>query len=63
MKSSDVNDDMGQVEYVFMDKSGTITQNRFRARIAYIANCEYWFTEERPTEQNFSETSVLNVSI
>ena len=46
MKSSDINDDMGQVEYVFCDKSCTITQNKFKAVIADIQDVEYWFNNK-----------------
>lgn len=47
MKSSDINDDMGQVEYVFCDKSCTITQNKFKAVIADIQNAEYWLKNKQ----------------
>lgn len=41
-KTSDLNEDLGLVEYILADKSGTITNQNLRLRACSIANSIYW---------------------
>lgn len=40
-KSWNISDDLGQIEYIFSDKTGTLTQNVMEFKKATIAGCPY----------------------
>ncbi|VDK24591.1 unnamed protein product [Taenia asiatica] len=43
-------EDLGQIEYVFCDKTGTLTENRMVFKRAVINGIDYWVDEELPVE-------------
>ena len=49
-KTSDINEDMGQVEYVVCDKTGTITENELVVRTCFVGSKKY-LREETPEPQ------------
>jgi phospholipid-transporting ATPase len=40
-RNSDIVEDLGQVEYVFSDKTGTLTSNEMQMRMVAIKGVEY----------------------
>lgn len=40
-RNSDIVEDLGQVEYVFSDKTGTLTSNEMQLRLIAIKGIEY----------------------
>ena len=41
VNSSDINEDLGQVEYLFSDKTGTLTENQMEFKAFSIDNVTY----------------------
>ena len=41
VKSSSLNEELGQIEYVFTDKTGTLTKNRMEFKLALIGHRLY----------------------
>ena len=39
--SSDLNEELGQVEYLFSDKTGTLTENKMRFTSCFVGNVVY----------------------
>ena len=62
--TSDLNEDLGQIDYLFSDKTGTLTENEMIFKQFSLKNIIY---ELRPTNQvyelNSTEPINLNVSI
>lgn len=48
-QSSNLNEELGQVEYIFSDKTGTLTQNRMNFKKLTIGQNSYG-TDEEPTK-------------
>eukprot|EP00475_Leptophrys_vorax_P015182 TRINITY_DN2154_c0_g1_i1.p1 TRINITY_DN2154_c0_g1~~TRINITY_DN2154_c0_g1_i1.p1 ORF type:complete len:1151 (+),score=308.65 TRINITY_DN2154_c0_g1_i1:37-3489(+) len=45
VQSSSLNEELGQIEYVFSDKTGTLTQNRMQFRTAFVKSRQYGSSE------------------
>ncbi len=41
MQTSSVNDDLGQIEYVLTDKTGTLTKNQMDFKFLYVGGVSY----------------------
>lgn len=41
VQTSSVNDDLGQIEYVLSDKTGTLTQNQMDFKFLYVNGVSY----------------------
>ncbi len=41
MKNVGLNEELGQIEYVFSDKTGTLTKNQMEFKISLIGNYIY----------------------
>eukprot|EP00108_Taenia_solium_P007625 TsM_001104100 transcript=TsM_001104100 gene=TsM_001104100 len=57
-------EDLGQIEYVFCDKTGTLTENRMVFKRAVINGIDYWVDEELPVEvldENVSQDTDVTV--
>ncbi|CAG9334297.1 unnamed protein product [Blepharisma stoltei] len=54
VKTTDLNEDLGQIEYIFTDKTGTLTENIMEFKKCYINGKSYGFIEsqqsDRPTQ-------------
>lgn len=49
VKTGDLNEDLGQIEYIFTDKTGTLTQNIMEFKRCSIKGCVYGFNEHQDT--------------
>ena len=49
-KTADVNEDLGQVEYVFSDKTGTLTENKMEFKKCSIFGKLYGDSDSNPGE-------------
>lgn len=58
-KTGDVNEDLGQIEYVLMDKSGTLTENDFQVCTCFVENEFYAKIENSESSLNFDEDKPL----
>lgn len=56
VKTADLNEDLGQIEYIFTDKTGTLTENQMEFKMCFINGKSYGFLESQETEK---ETQVL----
>ncbi|VDN08891.1 unnamed protein product, partial [Dibothriocephalus latus] len=58
VRAFNINEDLGQVEYVFCDKTGTLTENKMEFKRAAINGVDYWTDEAVPSEGSVFETEV-----
>ncbi|CAG9333982.1 unnamed protein product [Blepharisma stoltei] len=49
VKTGDLNEDLGQIEYIFADKTGTLTENIMEFKRCSIKGTSYGFNEEQDT--------------
>jgi len=42
-RTSNLNEELGQIHYIFSDKTGTLTRNEMEFRKCYVANTSYGF--------------------
>jgi len=48
VKSGDLNEDLGQVEFIFSDKTGTLTENQMEFKRCYIQGKSYGYLTSQP---------------
>ena len=60
-QSSNLNEQLGQVEYVFSDKTGTLTQNKMEFKKIQVAD-KVWGNPE-PEEQNDESPGMVQSSV
>lgn len=48
VKSGDLNEDLGQVEFIFSDKTGTLTENQMEFKRCYIQGKAYGYLTSQP---------------
>jgi phospholipid-translocating ATPase len=64
VNSSDLNEDLGQIEYLFSDKTGTLTENIMIFKQFYLNGCHF---EERDgfifnlDTENIVPVNVINI--
>ncbi|BHF63667.1 Probable phospholipid-transporting ATPase VB [Sparganum proliferum] len=58
VRAFNIPEDLGQIEYVFCDKTGTLTENKMEFRRAAINGVDYWADEAIPSEDSVSEVDV-----
>lgn len=60
-KTWNISDDLGQIEYIFSDKTGTLTQNVMEFRKCTINGVSYGLTEGHQCRSNSSEKATEKV--
>nr|VZI45190.1 unnamed protein product [Spirometra erinaceieuropaei] len=58
VRAFNIPEDLGQIEYVFCDKTGTLTENKMEFRRAAINGVDYWADAAVPSENSVSEVDV-----
>lgn len=56
--NSNVNEDLGQIEYLFTDKTGTLTENEMIFKRFFVNNQTYDYKDGKLTKVGFQNTSV-----
>lgn len=60
VQSSNLNEELGQVEYIFSDKTGTLTQNIMDFKCMSIGNYEYGFYNQGDNKPQDLEITNVN---
>lgn len=58
--TSNLNDELGQIEFILTDKTGTLTQNLMELRRCTIGNESYEIKESEKLEFNIQSTYFIN---
>jgi len=63
VQSSNLNEELGQIEYIFSDKTGTLTQNIMEFKKLCVGQYSYGLSDESQLESFSRETNLSSESL